>query len=406
LEIYTENRGVILNNKILLIFIRYLSLALSLAAAINFIKPAKSINIYFITLFLVFIINNQFRFFNFRKKTLYFIISIFIELALGIIIFTYYGGILFLLLFNVLLDIAINIKNKYVKFILTAVIILLLIFMGQTSLELTMSIVLSAAAVGALGAFINEEREKKLEAQKLYDKLRISEEELKNAKEELEIYASTIEELTLLRERNRISREIHDSVGHSLSTMIIQLAAIEKIADRDGKTASEMAGNLSEFAKEALKNVRAAVKALKPREFERYQGILAIEEMIRNFKKLTEVEVIFSISKEKWELNSDQSFIIYRVVQEFLTNSVRHGKATKVNINLNFFQSHLYMRLKDNGLGCKDIIEGIGLKSIKERVQGGGGTVKYNSEENKGFELTLNLSREEVLIKEGKYGED
>ncbi|MBL4936519.1 sensor histidine kinase [Clostridium sp. YIM B02515] len=389
-----------MDKKVLFTILRYISLVLSLWSSVFLMVSGKSIDICFIALSLIFIINNQIRFFSIPKRNIYFSASILAEAALALIIFQYYGGIIFLLLFSILLDSTIYINNKYITGGLVSLIIIILVVAGQTDFKLQVSSVLSSAAIGALGIYIKEERERKHEAQKLYDKLRISEEELKKAKENLERYASTIEELTLLRERNRISREIHDSVGHSLSTMIIQLSAIEKIADSDGKSASEMAKNLSAFAKDALKSVRAAVRALVPTEFEKYQGILAIEEMIKNFKKLTEVEVIFVLSKERWELNSDQSFVLYRIVQEFLTNSVRHGKADKININLNFYKDSLYMRLKDNGAGCDDIVEGVGLKSIKERAESIGGAVKYLSSKEKGFELNLNLPKVEALISE------
>jgi len=389
-----------LDKKVLFTILRYTSLVLSLWSSVFLMISGKSVDISFIALSLIFIINNQIRFFSIPKRSIYFSASILVEAALSLIIFQHYGGIIFLLLFSILLDSTIYINNKYITGASVSLIIAILVFTGQTDFKLTVSGILSAATIGALGIYIKEERERKHEAQKLYDKLRISEEELKKAKENLERYASTIEELTLLRERNRISREIHDSVGHSLSTMIIQLSAIEKIADKDGKSASEMAKNLSTFAKDALKSVRAAVRALVPTEFEKYQGILAIEEMIKNFKKLTEVEVIFALSKERWELNSDQSFVLYRIVQEFLTNSVRHGKADKININLNFYKESLYMRLKDNGEGCDDIVEGVGLKSIKERAESIGGAVKYLSSKEKGFELNLNLPKVEALISE------
>lgn len=389
-----------MDKKVLFTILRYTSLVLSIRSSVFLMVSGKSIDISFIALFLIFIINNQIRFFSIPKRSIYFSASILVEAALSLIIFQYYGGIIFLLLFSILLDSTIYINNKYITGGLVSLIIIILIVTGQTDFKLAVSGTLSAAAIGALGIYIKEERERKHEAQKLYDKLRISEEELKKAKENLERYASTIEELTLLRERNRISREIHDSVGHSLSTMIIQLSAIEKIADKDGKSASEMAKNLSTFAKDALKSVRAAVRALVPTEFEKYQGILAIEEMIKNFKKLTEVEVIFVLSKERWELNSDQSFVLYRIVQEFLTNSVRHGKADKININLNFYKDSLYMRLKDNGTGCDNIVEGVGIKSIKERAESIGGAVKYLSTKEKGFELNLNLPKVEALISE------
>ena len=69
-------------------------------------------------------------------------------------------------------------------------------------------------------------------ARELYDKLKVSEEKLIEVNKELEGYVDTIEEITLLKERNRISREIHDSVGHALSTAMIQLTAMEAIAEK------------------------------------------------------------------------------------------------------------------------------------------------------------------------------
>ena len=69
-----------------------------------------------------------------------------------------------------------------------------------------------------------------------------------------------------------------------------------------------------------------AVREIKPKEFEDYEGILIIEELIKNFKKLTRLDVRLAFTKEKWSLNSDQAFVIYRIVQEFLANSISHGE--------------------------------------------------------------------------------
>jgi signal transduction histidine kinase len=245
--------------------------------------------------------------------------------------------------------------------------------------------------------YIKDEYNSKIEAQKLYDQLRISEDKLKKANKDLELYANSIEELTLLRERNRISREIHDSVGHSLSTIIIQLGAIEKIAKQDGDKAVNIASNLREYVKESLQEVRTAVRELKPRAFEKYEGLLAIEELIKNFSKLTGIDVKYGFTKETWFLNSDQSFVIYRIIQEFLSNSLRHGKATKINLFMNFYKDNLVITLQDNGLGSDEIRKGIGLTNIWERVKELGGSVEYNTKKGEGFLLKVILNPIENL---------
>jgi signal transduction histidine kinase len=248
-----------------------------------------------------------------------------------------------------------------------------------------------------LGRIKHEENEK-LEAQELYDKLREKDEELKKANKELESNANTIEEITVLRERNRISREIHDNVGHALSTIIIQLGAIEKLCDNNSEQAAEMAKVLSDFTKRSLDTVRKEVRAMKPREFEEYEGIIAISELTKNFQKLTGVEVRLRVSDKVWKLNSDQTMVIYRIIQEFLSNSIRHGKASVVSVFLNLTETDLRVHLKDNGIGCSEIIPGIGLQSIKERVAAWGGNIEYFSAFGNGFELAVTMDKVKLDI--------
>jgi signal transduction histidine kinase len=81
------------------------------------------------------------------------------------------------------------------------------------------------------------------------------------------------------------------------------------------------------------------------------------------------------------------------LIQEFLSNSIRHGKATEVSIFLNFLPSNLRIYIKDNGVGCSSISEGVGLKSIRERVNVWGGNLEYYSSEGAGFEIVATLEK-------------
>jgi len=363
----------------------------------------SNISYYTVVLLLLFIINSQIRFFTFRDKSLLVFGSLCIEWILAYVTYKNFGGIIFFYYFIAALDSAFLIKG-FLSYFSCALAVVMMVLAG---LNLGISEILTSTSaliiLCILADYIKEEKIRKLEAQELYDKLRVTDEKLKKANEDLKSYANSIEELTLLRERNRISREIHDSVGHSLATMIIQLGAIEKVAESNGAAAAEMAKNLGDFAKISLQDVRAAVRALKPREFEEYEGILAVEELIKNFEKLTGIEVRLSFTKEKWQLNSDQSFVIYRVVQEFLSNAVRHGKATKVNIFMNFTKGSLIITMEDNGSGADKIVKGVGLTSISERVRELKGDVSYSSKRGEGFFLKVVLYSESTAeIRKGE----
>lgn len=370
-----------------LLLIRYISFIILIAQI--FIEEGNT-GILSIIFVLLFILNNNLRIFHFSNDKLI-IISMIIEIIISPIACLNFGGNILFYLIGLIID-AFTLKYKKIKYIFIVLIslIALSIRSNKSIEEGFVNLVIMFIFIILLN-YISRLYSTKNEAQKLYDKLKMSEEKLIEVNSQLEEYLTSIEELTVLKERNRISREIHDSVGHSLSTMIIQLGAIEKIAEKDGKLTSEMARKLGEFAKNSLGEVRCAVRALKPREFEKYEGILAVEELTKNFEKLTGVKVKLGFSKEKWTLNSDQCFVLYRVVQEFLSNSLRHGKATRVDIFMGFNEENLIITLRDNGEGSDKIEKGVGLKGIWERVNELGGTVAYNSKKEEGFLLKVVL---------------
>lgn len=358
-------------------------------------KNFKTVAYLDVILLLLFLINNQLRYFMFADKRILIIPSLIIEFGLCYHFVSLAGNYGAIILIPSLIDIIFTFKEAY-AIIYIIFIIILLLYNGNVNILATW--ILGAFPVSVLFIGIKNMEIRKDTAQDLYDKLREKDEELKRANKELESYVNTIEEITVLRERNRISREIHDNVGHALSTIIIQLGAIEKISSINGEEASKMAKNLGDFTKESMERVRNAVHAMKPREFEEYEGVIAISEMIKNFQKLTGIETSLRVSDKIWKLNSDQTMVIYRIIQEFLSNSIKHGKATEVKIFLNFLDTHLRMHLKDNGEGCSKPIPGSGIMGIKERVSVWGGTLEYYSEKDNGFELIVTMDKVKLSV--------
>ncbi|WP_459129527.1 sensor histidine kinase [Guggenheimella bovis] len=233
----------------------------------------------------------------------------------------------------------------------------------------------------------------KVEAQALYDKLRQTEEELREANEELKDYAKSIEEITKLRERNRIARDIHDSAGHALSTLNIQLGALEKMVDESQR---ELVTELKSFTKSSLDDVRRTVHALKPKEQLMFDGVKQIEQLITNFKRISTIEITKRVSPFVWNLSEDQSSVFYRAVQEFLSNTQRHSDSTKVDITILFEEVRVILTMHSNGLVEGPVIFGMGLSSMKERTEELGGEMAVRTDD--GFTVRIELPRQEALV--------
>lgn len=343
---------------------------------------------------LLLIINNHLRMFYFKKDWTY-ILSLILEIIAIPLIQINFGGSIIFYLIGVSIDIF-TLKNKNLKYIFAGFILGISTSKSFSSgIEESFIYFVLMSIFFMLLNYISKLYITKKEAQKLYDKLKVSEEKLIYANNELEGYLHSIEEVTLLKERNRISREIHDSVGHALSTAMIQLSAMEAIAAKEDSSIRPMANNLRNFINESFQDVKKAVRELKPDEYDNYQGLLRIQEVCKNFEKMSGIEVKSIISKGEWSLSSKQINHIYRITQEVLSNSLRHGKATLIKVIMNFTDDEFVISFNDNGIGTDEIKEtGVGLKSIRERTEEINGIVDMKSSKGKGFFIKVIVPKE------------
>ena len=203
----------------------------------------------------------------------------------------------------------------------------------------------------------------------------------------------TMKELYTLQERNRISREIHDSVGHSLSTIIIQLGAISKLSEENNPQISQMSSQLREFAVKGLQEVRTVVHDLKPEQLTKQQLTVALEEFIYETKQHSGVEFVFRQNKLTFQLTKEQELTIFRGVQEATTNAIRHGKATKITLLMMYSANELIVTIMDNGVGSSAIsLEG-GLKALEERLHEQQAQLEIKNTEQ-GFTVQMKLKGE------------
>ena len=374
-----------------LLLIRYISFVI---LVIEMFVKEGNYSVLSIIFILLFIINNHLRIFHINRERMFYL-SIVIELAAVCIGKLTFGCSIIFYLIGISIDIF-TVKNSVLKYLFAGTVLILgtnPVFNKNVEERIVTSVLLIIFFI--LLNFISRLYSTKLKAQSLYDKLKVSDEKLIEANKELEGYIESIEEFTLLKERNRISREIHDSVGHTLSTAMIQLSAMEAILDKENNPIKDMVKNLRIFINESFQDVKKAVKELKSDEYENYSGVLRLQDVCKNFERMSGVEVKVIVSKGDWNLSTKQVGHLYRITQEVLSNSLKHGKATQVKVIMNFTLEEFIMSFNDNGEGTDKIVEsGIGLKSIKERIDELDGIVEMKSSRKNGFFIKVTVPRE------------
>lgn len=211
--------------------------------------------------------------------------------------------------------------------------------------------------------------------------------ELKQSHEQLEQYAREVEALGAMQERTRIAREIHDSLGHTLTALIMQLEAGEMALTDEASIAKERIARARTLAQESMLNLREAVRAL------RQESIQDFEENIWGIAAslgLPESGFSLSVSGDFRHLTAQVQLCLLRLIQEGLTNAVRHGKATQVTVKL-ICDAEVSLFIQDNGVGTPEIKKGFGLKGMEERIQELGGTINLDSIPGQGFQVRVVL---------------
>jgi signal transduction histidine kinase len=191
------------------------------------------------------------------------------------------------------------------------------------------------------------------------------------------------------KERNRLAREIHDTLGHALTGISTGLEACIELFDIDKEKMKNQIIKISALARKGLLDVRRSVSELRPDALERYSLIPAIQKLSEDINECTKTRVNVEVKGKILKLGADEEETVYRVVQEGITNAVRHGNASRIDVLLEFVDFELRIRIDDDGIGCTDVKEGFGLRHIQERVDMLGGEASFISNGEKGFSIKV-----------------
>jgi signal transduction histidine kinase len=207
----------------------------------------------------------------------------------------------------------------------------------------------------------------------------------------LQGYARTVDEASTERERNRISREIHDISGYIFTNLIALMDAAGSMRRDDQAGLSDILVTARAQAQEGLRETRAALRKLRKERPDMADSTRAIYKIVSIFRKIAGIEVELSMGNLPHFLSQELNLALYRTVQEALTNAVRHGKATRVRVLFWVESGDILLTIADDGKGAFEVVKGIGLTGMEERIGALGGTIGIGQAAEGGFSLSVRV---------------
>ena len=190
------------------------------------------------------------------------------------------------------------------------------------------------------------------------------------------------------RERTRVARDVHDIVGHSLTAVHAQLTGALAVRERDSARSAELVESARALTEDGLKEIRRSVSTL--RDDARGPLLEALRSLLstaRTAGLATELVIEGALS----EPSAAASLALYRMLQECITNSLRHGKASRLRATLSQRAADLELCVEDDGPGTQPIVPGAGLKGLEERITSLGGEVEIAAIAGKGVRLAARI---------------
>lgn len=208
--------------------------------------------------------------------------------------------------------------------------------------------------------------------------LQVANQRLEQMNEQLRDYAKVQKQLGETEERNRIAREIHDTLGHTMTGLSTGIEACIAMIDYSTEATKQQLIVISRVARQGLLDIRRSMNKLRPDTLEKHTLEEAIQKLIDDTMQMSDVSIQYQSTLDSLSFKSDEEDTIFRIVQESITNAVRHGKASCISIWIQKAGKWLVIRIIDNGKGCQEIHSGFGLTHMRERVQMLHGVVSFD----------------------------
>jgi len=229
----------------------------------------------------------------------------------------------------------------------------------------------------------------------LMRRLKQQQDSLAQANAQLTAYAATLEELTISRERNRMARELHDTLAHTLSTLSLQLETVKAYWEVDPAAAQHMLDKSLEATRSGLQETRRALKSLRASPLDDLGLVLALQKMAEETAARANLKLDLSLPNRPVSLSAGVEQAIYRVAQEALANAAHHANAQALTLQLSVSGPDVLLLVRDDGLGF-NVRQGeasgrFGLPGMRERAQLVGGQLTIDSQPGQGTTVRLTI---------------
>jgi signal transduction histidine kinase len=220
--------------------------------------------------------------------------------------------------------------------------------------------------------------------------LQLNKKELRDLNRKMKHYSDEMEKLTILRERNRMSKQIHDSIGHVLTAVSVQLEAAEILIKKNPDESIEKIQNAKKQTQGGLSSIKEALSLI-DEDYIQFKDKLFY--IIKNSEKNMSVKILPRIDIDGC-LSTTVQELLLSALKEGITNGVRHGQATAFVCRLLLENGNIVFYLDDNGTGANKINMGYGLTAMEKQILELGGTLDVHSVKNEGFSLKIVIPKE------------
>lgn len=271
---------------------------------------------------------------------------------------------------------------------------------NPTEIHYDVIFVLALMLTPATVHILIRERAGRAHSEQLLAELQQAHQRLEEAHQQLRNHAEQVEELAATKERNRLARDIHDSLGHYLTIINVQLEKALAFQERKPREAEQAMRDAKRLASEALQDVRHSVSTLRATQ-EAFTFIPAVTTLVERLHN-PQLAVELSIEGSENGYSKQALLALYRTAQEGLTNIQKHAGATRAQVEILFGSSEATLRLRDNGRGFEperlaalqpDREGSYGLQGVRERLELVGGSLQLESKAGEGTCLVATIPK-------------